>query len=204
MKTFKVLLGISLITALNAVDASAYTITGSHTGIYANTNVGGLDTFKAYTNDLNNSNPNTEAAWLNTALGTAGIQYGIKDETVEYYTTDTDGIYAFMFDTANAPDYYIVKNAQYWALFQNVVNLDWAVIDSRTVLYDTIGNTVGTLGDTMNINGGSWSISHVTPFTREGGTPTGISNIPEPTIFSLLGLGLVMILYSPQWRRLNK
>lgn len=152
----------------------SYTIVG---GSYDGTNVGNVDTFLASTDSLSNSNPTTEEDWANTILNPGDTAtFVFKDEEdIPYYGTDTTGVYAFNIVTLGI-DYFLIKNATYWALFGNKAENDWGVFDTSF------------LPNGMNLPSSDYTISHVTQFTGENGTP---DPIPEPATVLLLGLGLV-------------
>ena len=79
----------------------------------------------------------------------------------------------FAFDLTGTPDYFLVKNATFWALFQNVADLSWGVISAAS------------LPPGMNINDGTTTISHVSEFS--GDAP---GQVPVPGALLLIGAGL--------------
>lgn len=146
-----------------ATQSGAYTINGGAT------NVGGLDTLLGVTNSLANSNPTTETNWVNSILN-PDTTFNLKTETVSYQAVDGGG--AFAFALQSDPGYYIIKNAKFWALFENVASLDWAVF------------SLNGLPSKINLGGGQFTISHVSEFGK--GT-----SVPEPSSLGLLAAGVL-------------
>lgn len=151
------------VVVLAANQGWAYTIGSSAT------DVGALDQLLQWTNSLPNSNPTTETNWANSILN-PDTTFTLKTETVAYAEVDGGGAWAFALQSD--PGYYIIKNANFWALFQNNASLDWAVF-----------NLAGLPSD-INLGGsGQLTISHVSEF---GGV-----KVPEPGTVSLIGAGLL-------------
>ena len=132
--------------------------------------VGGLDQLLQWTDSLSNSNPTTETNWVNSILN-PDTTFTVKTETVSYQEVDGGGAWAF--ELQSDPGYYLIKNATFWALFENKVALDWAVFN------------LSGLPSGINLGGsGELTISHVTEF---GGT----INVPEPASLGVIAAGLL-------------
>lgn len=157
---------VKKIAALTAVlmtaPSWAFTI---HSGF---TDVGELDSLVQWTDSLINSNPETETQWVNSLLSPDTI-FTIKTEDVSYYEVDGGGAWAFAL--MSDPGYYIIKNANFWALFENEASMSWAVFN------------LDGLPSGMNLGGdGQMTISHVSEF--------GGRQIPEPGSIGLIAAGL--------------
>jgi len=156
------------------------------TGTYLNEDVGAIDNLLATTNTLANSNPVTETTWANSILD-PDVTYQTKHEPdLKIYNTDGVGVYAVHIPiTPEASEFFIVKNAGWWALFGNLDEMDWGVFDAALLPQDTIDPLTGKKIKGMNIPGG-FTISHVTRFDGPGG-----GAMPEPATVVLLGCGLL-------------
>lgn len=174
MKTIAKLAGALVLGMGLATSASALVIAS---GPFAGTDVGGLDSLIGQTGSLSNSNPTTETAWANSLLDPDATYY-IKDENVALYAIAGHSTY-YAFQLTGEPGYYIVKNAKFWALFENVSSGDWGVIDASL------------LPDKMNIGGKNATVSHVTQLDRGGATPPPDAPVPVPGSLALLGIGLL-------------
>lgn len=134
------------------------------------TDVGELDSLVQWTDSLINSSPLTETEWVNSILN-PDTAFTIKTEDVSYSMVDGGGAWAF--ELQSDPGYYIIKNATFWAFFENKAAMDWAVF-----------NLEG-LPSGMNLGGeGQMTISHVSEF---GGT----TQVPEPGSIGLIAAGLL-------------
>ena len=172
--------------------ASAYIIQG---GVYNGTDVGGLDLrIDSVTQPANSGNA-TELDWANTFINPdttfANSEATHRQSDVEYYATDTLGVYALQLNWL--ADYFIIKNASAHALFQNNSQLGWAVFSVNDVAGMNIGKN-GRIGD---------PISHVSEYganeppcqspTEPGCNPPPPPPpaVPEPASLALLGIGLL-------------
>ena len=98
-------------------------------------------------NELPNSNPTSEENWIESILG-VDVDYAKYGSNVPITATNEDST-IFAWELADAEsDYFLVKNAAFWALFQNVGNLAYAVVDADS----------GYLPSKMNF--GNSTISH--------------------------------------------
>ncbi|MEW7974392.1 MAG: PEP-CTERM sorting domain-containing protein [Candidatus Thiodiazotropha endolucinida] len=147
------------------------------------TDVGSIDIFISEANMQ--GNPAAETAWVNSVLATSGIAYSVQTETVDYFLTDTADVYAFELQSATT-GYFVIKNAQRVALFQNIGALDWGVFDANS------------LTSAINLPGEEFQISHVTELNGRN------VNVPEPSTVVLLGLGLVGISLAGRKRIINQ
>ena len=94
-------------------------------GTFNGTNVGGVDIFEIATDALDNSSWQKELEWVQDVLDSTAT-YVIKTEPTPYYATDATNVYALQLK--QAPDYWILKNSTWWALFSNDADLDWAFL----------------------------------------------------------------------------
>ncbi len=165
----KKLISLVMLTAsvICATPASAYLIQG---GSFAGTNVGGLDTLIGQTTGLANSSPKTETSWANTLLN-PDTTYVTKEESVSYFATESASVFAFELQTE--PGYFIVKNARWWALFENNASADWGVVDFSQL------NSAFNFPDLSDM-----TISHVSEFGK-------FVDVTEPSTLWLFCIGLV-------------
>lgn len=167
---YKTILGAILSCGI-ALNASALTIQNPD-GAFDGIEVGAIDQLLSQTGKnlgsgkLKNSSPETEAAWVSSVLG-EDAEFSFKTENVNYYLTDTDNVFAF--ELSSAPEYYVIKNSQYWALFSNTASLDWAVFDASELFKGF------NLPDLQSL-----TISHVTEFGSE------VTPVPLPASLPLL------------------
>lgn len=146
--------------------------------------VGQADTLVSVSSSLGGCTPGSstkaETCWANSVLD-PNATFFAKEETVTYYQTDTANLYAFAL--VGDPGYYIIKNAGYWALFQNLASTDWGV-------FSTLGLPGG-----MNLGGtGELTISHVTSFN-------GTTSVPEPATLGMYILGLLGVGFAARRRQ---
>lgn len=169
MHLMKKITSTMLITAalLCGTPASAYTIQGS---AFAGTDVGSLDTLLSQTTGLKNSNPTTETNWVNSILD-PDTTFVFKEDKVDYFATESANVFAFQLQSE--PGYFLVKNARWWALFENNANSNWGVIDFSLL------NSGFKLPDLKGM-----TISHVSEFGK-------YTQVPEPASLLLVGLGLL-------------
>ena len=179
---------LSLLTVLTvslAPYATALTI-----GNAPATDVGLLDIFvyASTKNELANSNPTTEENWIESILG-FDVDYSKYGNNVPITATNEDPT-AFAWELADLEsDYFLVKNAAFWAIFQNVGNLAYAVVDADS----------GLLPDKMNF--GNATISHYGVVNGRNPNchgpncdPTNPPNdIPVPAPLALIIFSLVLL-----------
>ncbi len=153
--------------------ANAYVI---QAGGFAGTNVGIEDTLLGQATGLANSNPVTETNWVNSILN-PDTTFVIKDDKVNYFATESVNVFAFQLQAT--PGYFLIKNARWWALYENNASADWAVVDFSKL------NAGFKLPDLK-----SMTISHVTEFGKytytEVSEPSGLLI----TLLGLLGIGI--------------
>lgn len=174
MKTLITSLSLALTLILSQA-AQAYVI---KSGSFAGTDVGGLDTLIGQTGGLKNSSPTTETNWANTLLD-LDTEFTWKTEDVNYFATqESDSVFAFQLQ--EKPGYFLIKNAKWWALFENTSNADWAVVDFSLL------NTGFKLPDTKSL-----TISHVSEFGQFPLKDVFKVEVSEPSSLWLIGLGLL-------------
>ena len=109
---------ILIIASLYAYTSEATTIPDGANPVI---NVGGVDTFLA--EDVKQGNTDAEALWVQGVLGDATINWTVKVHNVPYVQTIEDpNVWAF--DLLLEPDYFIVKNSNRIALFDNQASLE--------------------------------------------------------------------------------
>lgn len=173
MKTLK-LLGV--------LSAGAVFASPSHALLINGVDVGAPDVLIGATKNLNvtgtcgpGGSPAKEECWAETVLG-GSIDLAYDESKTENValTYSADSAYA-AFQLAFGGGYYIVKNATWWVLFENVANLGWGVIKTADL---PAGINIGKPGQL--------TISHVTEFN-----PGRTTTVPEPASIALLGAGLL-------------
>ena len=161
---------VSSLLVLFANPSWAIMIDDTSAGLQNGTDVGVVDTYINSVTGLSNSSPTTETTWVNSVLSSSAITttFVVKDDPVRYYETDTANTFAF--SMTSTADYFVIKNATYWALYRNQNDLGWGVFDPTL------------LPSGMNLSSGT-TISHVSQFNS--------TSVPEPSTTLLLGAGLL-------------
>jgi hypothetical protein len=165
----KNLLQIGLILA-GSISLPAWAVMINDGGAFDGVDVGSIDTF--IQEGAKVGSPQSEEDWVNSILGAGTVTYTVKSDPVSYFSTDSSGVFAF--ELVSSPEYFLIKNATRIALFQNLADFDWGVFDSSL------------LSSTMNLPSDGYTISHVTEFN-------GQTQVPEPGVLGLLGIGLIGI-----------
>jgi len=205
IKKILLLLNITLLLFF-AGNGWCYTIMDNNAGSLNTTDVGSVDTFIAVADKA--GSPDSEEEWVQTMLSSQ--EWYVKNENVQYYSTSENGtdvdldVFAFQFDDTST-DYYLIKNADYMALFQNLQEFNWGVFDVEDIIAagafyknndpDKFPEPIYNVGDTIDMNLGtdSFTISHVTRFDDDPNTdpPPPGATIPEPGTMLLFGFGLI-------------
>ncbi|TVZ38322.1 putative secreted protein [Alteromonadaceae bacterium 2753L.S.0a.02] len=180
LKKVVAILGFSLVS----INASALMISDTSSAFFG-TDVGDVDTLVSQIgkSDLNallsgtgygGSSPEAEAYWAASVLGTdADLSYTGKIESVGYLATDMADVYAIMLPSD--PGFYILKNANYWGLFDNSADTGWAVFDT-------------SLMDDGFHFGDDFEVSHLTSFGS-------VSPVPVPASLPLMASALAVFLW---------
>lgn len=100
------------------------------------TDVGSLDPLQGFTTSLANSNPTTETNWARSVVGDPTLTYAGKVESVGIFSTDVLNTFAFSLDPSPYPTFFIVKNARYWALYENSQDYGWGVFSTDGIPSD--------------------------------------------------------------------
>jgi hypothetical protein len=175
-----------------AVSASALSI--------GPTDVGGPD-YLLNSAILGKSGEKFEIAWIEENLGEGFVLDYQKTDFDEgggatNYWEETDEKGTWGMELVNSPSYFLIKTGKInqpdyrWFLFQNLAELDWAVVD-LTVMGEEFDPNVDFNKVAFN---GEFNIDK---FSHIG----EVNPVPEPSTMLLLGSGLVGLVY---WRRRNK
>ncbi|OUS26471.1 hypothetical protein A9Q99_18220 [Gammaproteobacteria bacterium 45_16_T64] len=160
-----------LITASLASHVNAVVIMDLDAGVLDGAYVGSLDTYLI--EGPKQGSTTSEETWVQSNGFSDLFFTGTKDEPVTYYDTDTANVIAFMLP--DSPDYFLIKNAEFNALFQNNSLQQWGVFD------------ITDLSEDFNIAIGKNMISHVTNFDDI------TTEIPEPNTLLLIFMGLILL-----------
>jgi hypothetical protein len=189
----------ALSVAALALGLNASVLNAAYTIDAGATSVGDEDVFLSATKALSTkgSNPDAEADWVQSILG-PDVEFTIKTE--DLYATSTDqnaSILALVLDPPD--DFYVIKNARGWALFENVELMNWGVFDTTqdSGLLDEFGVAM-TLGEVLNLSDTRLEVSHISLFNGDpGGGGTGPidddGRVPLPHTWALLALGGVIM-----------
>ncbi|WP_273428801.1 PEP-CTERM sorting domain-containing protein [Marinobacter sp.] len=166
----------SLIVALT------FTWVGSaHAYMIGSEDVGGADPLLGETNDLNalgfcgvGNSPSTELCWINNVL-VGPTTYTESDKVEDQLYVMVNGSSSVIgFELSSPTEYFFIKNAQWYGLFENIFNLNWAVIDTSLIAAG------------FNLPSDEYEISHIAPIG-------GIVEVSEPGTLALMGLGLAAL-----------
>jgi hypothetical protein len=156
--------------------------------VIGGTEVGTVDELLGETNDLslnptgtcgNGSDETSELCWINNVLNSltpseGPTTYGLKTENQDYFLDGNIGA----FKLSSPTEYFLLKNANWWGLFRNTSDFNYAVFDTED--FTLKSNLAKTEDD-------EYSISHV-------GAIGDSVTVPEPGTIALMTLGLAGLL----------
>lgn len=117
----------------------------------------------------------SEELWANSLFDSdVDLAFAGVSRQVDYYTTDVADVYALMLPTE--PGYYILKNANYWGLFENKNGSDWAVFDASI------------LAARFWLGSGSFRVAHITSMEN-------VSPVPVPASLPLMATALAAFVW---------
>ena len=167
---------MNLIKSLKVLIAATLLGAGATSWAIPMSTVGGVDNLIASAH-LGSSGEATELAWVESVLGFDVVFEDKLESSFSWQKVDgTLDVYAQ--SLSDSPDYYLVKTGKLKGtnkthfLFQNLAELAYAVIDLSEMGFNIFKEGTG-------------KISHISQFK----TPS--TEVPEPGILSLLGMGLL-------------
>ena len=129
---------------------------------------------------LLNASEETVTNWANSFLDPATTLVG-RDEDVTWKLQEGLAV----FQLSMPVDYFVVKNATGFALYDNKESFSWGAINLGELINKQ------TVGDLLNLHGDSGKISNVTllgPIENGNGVP-----VSEPGTLALFGAGLLLL-----------
>ncbi|ACR13371.1 conserved hypothetical protein [Teredinibacter turnerae T7901] len=174
-----------LMVCLWSVSASAIVVTDDSSD-YDGTDVGTVDELvgeigKREFRDLiagqgfRGFRADAEQFWSNSLMG-GDTELSLNSSTagVGYLATDVENVYAILMP--NEPGYYIVKNANFWGLFENTGASNWAVFDTSK------------LSSGFQLGEGPFQVDHVSGLDN-------VSPVPLPASMPMMGAALVVFVW---------
>ena len=171
----KLIGAVALSTAI--VSPSMLLAATINTGLLSEIDVGQVDTYIVERRQA--GSPASETNWVRDTLGDPAIDWTVKQTDVLYERTNLANTFAFELD--NSPEYFLVKNSTWMALFQNNADYDWGVIDTSFLVSDF---NIGQNSDQV-------TISHVLNLGDASSGGPRINQVPEPVTWMLLLSGFI-------------